>query len=175
MPKTRQQKEVTVGQLTDSLKQTKSVVFATFSGLKVSDVNQLRDECRQASVGYQVAKKTLLKRSLEAAGLTDVDAAALGNGGVVTLLGLTDEVAPAKIVHTFAKTHEGMVIAGGILEQHFIDAAKVTQLAKLPSKEELIAKAVGSIAAPLSGLVNVLQGNLRGLVFALKAIQTSKQ
>ncbi len=175
MPKTRQQKEVTVGQLTAAFKQTKSVVFATFAGLKVADVNQLRAECRQSSVGYQVAKKTLLQRALTAAGLTDVDPSALGNGGVVTLLGLTDEVAPAKLVYTFAKTHEGMVIVGGILEQHFIAAAKVTQLAKLPSRDKLLAKAVGSIAAPLAGLVNVLQGNLRGLVFVLKAIQTSKQ
>ncbi len=173
MPKTRQQKEQTVTELTDKLSATKSVVFATFTGLKVSDVNALRAECRQADVEYLVTKKTLLQRALDDAGITGVDPQAM-DGGVVTILGMSDEVAPAKIVHEFAKAHEGMVISGGLLEQSFIATDKVIDLAQLPSKDELIAKVVGSLAAPLSGFVNVLQGNMRGLVFALKAIADQK-
>jgi large subunit ribosomal protein L10 len=85
----------------------------------------------------------------------------------------SDEVAPAKILVDFAKGKE-MKIYGGLLEGKFITAAKVKELAGLPSKLELIALTVRTIQAPISGFVNVLAGNLRGLVNVLKAVKESK-
>jgi large subunit ribosomal protein L10 len=103
----------------------------------------------------------------------DVDTKAYA-GGVVSIFGTGDEVAPAQIIATFAKTHDVMTIFGGILEGKYIDAIKVTELSKLPSKEQLYAQLVGTLNAPISGFVNVLAGNLRGLVQVLNAIKEQK-
>jgi len=173
MSKTRSQKEVAVSALTDKFRRASAVVFATFAKLKVADVTALRRECRAAGVDYQVAKKTLLNRSLADSGISGVDPKAM-DGGVASIFGYGDQVLAAKMIHTFARTHEGLVITGGLLDGQFMPAASIVGLAQLPSRDELLAKAVGSMAAPLSGFVNVLQGNLRGLVYTLSAIRDAK-
>ena len=89
--------------------------------------------------------------------------------------GYEDEVVPAKIVDEFKKTHEEQInFIGGVLENNFLSAEKIQELAKLPSKQELYAKIVGSLNAPISGFVNVLAGNMRNLVYVLKAIEEKK-
>lgn len=172
MPKTKQQKEEAIKILTDNIKNAKSVVFANFQGLKVSESEELRQKCREQNIGIMASKKTLVKKALADAGL-DVDTKSF-EGGVSALFGLEDEVAPAQVVSNFAKDHDVVSFFGGVLEGNFIDAAKVTELSKLPSKQELYAKLVGSINAPVSGFVNVLAGNLRGLVNVLNAVKDAK-
>ena len=105
--------------------------------------------------------------------INDIDPVTL-NKGVATVFSYNDEVASAKTIGEFAKTHEALKPVGGILEKKFIDAAKVITLSKLPSRNELLAKLLGSIKSPVSGLVNVLSGNLRNLVYVLNAIKNSK-
>jgi len=172
MPKTRQQKEEAVKQLTQQLSEAKSLVLMSFSGLPVSDVNELRSKCREQGVEYLVAKRTLLKRALEESGVT-LDMDKMG-GSVALAFAFEDEVSGPKIVNEFSKVHEALKVVGGALEGKEITVEAVINLAQLPSKEELIAKVVGTIAAPLSGFVNVLQGNLRNLVYVLSAIQEKK-
>lgn len=172
MAKTRVEKEGSLTYLVDSLKQAKSAVFANFQGLKVKESEELRGLCRVQNIGYVASKKTLLKRALEDAGLS-VDTKAF-EGGVAAMFGMEDEVAPAQIIAKFAKTHEAAKIFGGILEGQFIAAEKVHALAKLPGKKELLGRLVGTLNAPVSGFVNVLAGNLRGLVTVLNAIKDSK-
>jgi len=173
MPKTKQQKEQEVEQLNQSLKNAKSVVFTTFDGLNVFDSQELRNSLRNEKISYQVSKKTLLKKALADSKLEGIDINELkGNVGVA--IGLEDEVAPAKLIAKFAKKHEQLQIGGGILEKQFITAAKVKELSSLPSKLELIAKTIGTIKAPISGFVNVMAGNLRGLMNVLGAIKESK-
>ncbi len=172
MPKTRAQKEVAMQALVDTLKQSKSVVFANFQGLKVSESEELRRLCRKEGVEYLAAKKTLVARALKDAGIE-------GNpksfeGAVSVVFGIEDEVAPAQILAKFAKTHEAVKLFGGILEGSFIDSTKVTELSKLPSKQQLLGQLVGTLNAPISGFVNVLAGNLRGLVTVLGAIKDAK-
>jgi large subunit ribosomal protein L10 len=158
--------------LVDGLKSAKSVVFANFQGLKVKDSEELRRLCRKQNIGYFVAKKTLLKKALEKVGLkVDIDTF---SGGVSTVLGREDEVAPAQVLANFAKTHEIVKLFGGVLEGAFIDGAKVNELAKLPNKQQLLGKLVGTLNAPVSGFVNVLAGNLRGLVNVLNSIKQAK-
>lgn len=172
MAKTKQQKEKTIKNLVDGLKSAKSVVFANFQGLKVKESEELRRLCREQNIGYLVAKKTLVKKALEKAGLeAEVDSFA---GGVSTVFGREDEVAPAQVLANFAKKHEAVKFFGGILEGRFIDIAKVTELSKLPSKKELLVRLVGTLNAPISGFVNALSGNLRGLVNVLNSIKESK-
>jgi large subunit ribosomal protein L10 len=81
---------------------------------------------------------------------------------------------PAKLLNQFRAQHEAMKFIGGLLENKYIDAVKVLELANVPGKQELLAKLVGSINSPVSGFVNVLAGNLRGLVQVLKAMSEKK-
>ena len=172
MPKTRNEKQTTVTSLTSGLKTAKAVVFANFQGLKVSEAEELRKQCRKEKVEMLAAKKTLLKRACEEAVLSGVDPMVF-KGGVATFFG-TDEVSSAKIVNTFAKTHEILAVFGGLLEGKFIDAAGVKSLAALPSKQELLGQLVGTLNAPVSGFVNVLAGNLRSFVSVLNNVAKSK-
>ena len=173
MAKTRQQKEQTIKDLTEKIKKAKALVFVNFDGLKVKEVEELRKNCRAENVEYFVAKKTLMKQAFKDAGLAEIDPKGFEKE-VATVFGYDDEVAPARIVQNFAKDHEALKAFGGILEGRFVEGQKVTELAKLPSRTELLAKVVGSIKAPVSGFVNVLAGNLRNLVYVLSAIKDSR-
>lgn len=170
MAKTKQKKEELFKDLKAKLSGSKSVVFAQFNGLGVKEMEDLRNKCREEEVEYFVAKKTLLKKALEEVGFEVPEL----EGEVSVAFSIKDEVAAAKILDTFAKSHEQVKFLAGILENQIITAEKVKGLAGLPSKDELLAKMVGSIKAPISGFVNVLSGNLRGLVNVLSAIKDSK-
>ncbi len=173
MAKTKQEKQEIMQELADAFGKSTSVVFANFSGLPVKEAEALRKQARAGQIGIMVAKKTLLEKATTDAGLTDVSPRSFG-GEVLTLFGYGDEVAPARLLHKFGKTHSMVKMIGGILERHFVSAAKIKELALLPSKQELLAKLVGSMNAPVSGFVNVLAGNLRGLVRVLDGIRANK-
>ncbi|KKW43004.1 MAG: 50S ribosomal protein L10 [Candidatus Magasanikbacteria bacterium GW2011_GWA2_56_11] len=172
MAKTKQVKADALTDLAAHIKESKSVVFANFQGLKVKESEDLRGKCREENVYYVATKKTLLNKALRDAGL-EIDIKGF-QGGIAAIFGLQDEVAPAQITARFAKTHEVVGIFGGVLEGRFIDAAKVKALAELPSKQQLLGQLVGTLNAPISGFVNVLAGNIRGLVTALNAIKEQK-
>lgn len=173
MAKTKAQKKQMVQDLVDKLTKHKSLVFTDYKGLTVAEAAEIRKLCKEQGAEYLVAKKTLIKLALDEAGINDIDVKAM-DGNVALVIGFEDEVAPAKIVANFAKDHESLKLLGGIMENKFIELAQVEALSKIPSKAELLAKLVGSLNSPVSGFVNVLAGNLRGLVNALKAIQEQK-
>ncbi|NCO05097.1 MAG: 50S ribosomal protein L10 [Candidatus Magasanikbacteria bacterium] len=172
MAKTKQQKQSQIDGLTEGIKTAKSVVFANFQGLKVSEMEELRAECREQNINCMATKKTLVGRALKDAGM-DVDTK-IYQGGVAAFFGNEDEVAPAQIVAKYAKSHDVITLFGGILEGSYINADKVLELSKLPSKHQLLGQLVGTINAPVSGFVNVLAGNLRGLVGVLNNIKEQK-
>lgn len=173
MPKTRDQKKKIITTLEDKFKEFTSLVFVDYKGLTVKESSEIKILCKKQDVEYVVAKKTLIKLALEKAGYKDFDIKGL-QGNVSMVIGFSDEVAPAKIAATFAKTHENLKLLGGIMEQKIIDLNQVVALSKIPSKVELLAQLVGSINAPVSGFVNVLAGNLRGLVQVLNSIKEQK-
>lgn len=169
---TKQQKEQITNDLTDKLVNAKSVVISAASQVTVNQDQGLRSELRQANVDYAVIKKTLLKKALEDAKLDGFDLSEVrGNVGVATS---EDEISAAKVLHTFAKDNENMSIVAGYLEQTLIDQSKIVSLASLPSKEELIAKTLATINAPIQSFVGVLGGVTRSLVYALNAIKEQK-
>lgn len=172
MPKSRKQKEDGIGSLVAGLKNAKASVFANFQGLKVSESEELRKNCRAEKVTVLATKKTLLRRALEDSGITGVDPKVFA-GGVAVFMG-NDEVTAAKVVNTFAKTHDIVSLFGGILEGKYMEANQVKALAALPGKKELLGQLVGTLNAPVSGFVNVLAGNLRGLVSVLNNIKEAK-
>jgi large subunit ribosomal protein L10 len=168
MAKTRASKETAVERITDKLRAGKAVVFADFTGLLVKEMRELRVELRRAGVYYEVVKKTILKRALQKAGLKAAEVDNL-QGSISLAVGMDDEVAPAKILAAFAKTHDKLRLLGGIIENNFVAESKVKSLAQLPARTELLGQLVGALQSPLNGLIQVLAGNLRGLVQVLKA------
>ncbi len=169
MPKSKQQKEKVLNELNQRIKDSNSLIISVFDKLPVSEDRKLRTELRKNGVVYEVIKKTLLKKALAENKITNLsDETLLKNISVATT---NDEVVGAKILFKFIKGKEDFKILGGLLNKVWIDGARIAELAKLPSKEELIAKTVGTIKAPLNGLVNVLNGNLRGLINTLNAIK----
>jgi large subunit ribosomal protein L10 len=174
MAKTKLQKEVILRDLEAKLSKSKAVVFARFNGFTVVDNEALRNQLRTADSEYYVAKKTLMSKALASQGIEGFDAKS-ADGQLAVIFGYGDEVTPAKLLAPFVKSTEGKVdFVGGILEGRFITKVEVSALATLPSREQLYAKLLGSINAPVSGFVNVLAGNLRNLVYVLKAIETKQ-
>jgi len=170
---TRAQKEQLVNRLSDELKNSKTSVLCGYKGMTVPEVGDLRSQLREQNAKMQILKKTLIQIALKNAKV-EIDPSVM-EGQVAIVYGGEDEIFSPKTLHNFAKENEKLEILAGILEGKLINAEKVTELAKLPSKEELLAKVVGSVKAPVNGFVNVLSGNLRGLIFALNAIKQSKE
>lgn len=173
MSKTRAQKEEVVSELTDKFKRMKSAAFVSVAGYTMKDADGMRVKGREAGVDVLVTKKAFLKIAAEQAGVAGFDPKAF-DGSVLTAFSFNDEVAGAKLLAGLLKERDQMKFLGGILEGIPVDAVKVKTLSKLPGKQELLAKLVGSLNAPVSGFVNVLAGNLRGLVTVLKAVQDKK-
>ena len=177
MPKTKEQKRTILHELNDKVSRAKSIIFAKYNALTVKDNEELRSKLREENNEYYVAKKTLLGLALKDKAISGLDIKKF-EGQIAAIFGYGDEVSPAKIVGEFKKDKEkeGKIeFIGGILENKYIGASEAANLATLPSKQELYAKIVGSINAPVSGFVNVLAGNLKNLVYALSAIKDKKQ
>ncbi len=165
------EKKVIVEELAKKLS-APSGVFVDYKGITVAEDTVLRRDLRAAGVDYSVVKNTLTRLAAKEVGLDGLDE--ILNGTTALAVSTTDMIAPAKILSKFAKDNEKFTIKMGFVEGKVITPAEVDALAQLPSKEELIAKALGGLNAPISGFVNVLNGNLRGLVVALKAIAEKK-
>jgi len=164
----RSQKEQIVKDLSEKVKAGKVMVFSDYAGTTVSKMKELRDELRKTGSSYKITKKKLIELAFKNAGI-EVDMKSL-EGQIGVAIGEADEVSAAKVLAQFSKKNKNFKILRGILENKVITDREVQALAALPSKEELLAKLVGSINAPVSGFVNVLAGNLRNLVGVLKAI-----
>ncbi len=171
MPKSRSQKEVLLASLQQKLA-GKAVVFTQYQGLTVKELTDLRAQLRQRGADYTVTRNTLLRKALESAEI-EIPAEIL-DVQLAVAASATDEVEPSRAVVTFAREHEALKVLGAIVDGAFVGEATVRALAALPSRDELYAKVVGSVAAPLRGLVTVLGGNLRGLVSVLNQYQQQK-
>lgn len=170
---TKNQKIELVKELTEKIKQAKSTVLVDYKGLPVKELTELKKTLRGVGAEYIVVRKTLLDIALKEAGIEGANVKGL-EGQVAISLSNADEVSAAKTIDTFAKTNQNIKMLGGTLGIQVMNAAEVKALAKTPSKEQLLGQLVGTLNAPISGFVNVLAGNLRGLVQVLKAIEEVK-
>lgn len=172
MAQTRANKEQVVADLATRLAAARSVYFTDFTGLNVASITQLRRQLRAASTECHVVKNTLARFAMQHAGLPSVESYL---EGPTALIIAHDPVAPAKVLADFIKANNDRPrIKGGILTGAVIDAAQVQRLASLPSREVLLSRAIGGIAAPLSGLVYTLQGLLGNLVRVLAGISAQR-
>jgi large subunit ribosomal protein L10 len=168
-----QAKQEQVHELAEKLKTAKGVVLADYRGLTVEQDTKLRKTLREAGVDYQVIKNSVIHFAALEANLVGLEPYLSGPTAVA--ISLTDPVAPSKLLTKFDKDFEKFGLKGGIVEGTVLDVDGVRALSLLPSKEQLISMMLGSLKSPLAGFVNVLNGNIRGLVVALGAIAEKKQ
>lgn len=169
---TRPQKEQLVQEMTGKLDKSVSILLVNYQGLKVKEINDLKEKLLQQRISFQVVKNSLFKIALKQAHIS-VDEALLDQP-VAVIWGAADEVTPSKLTVDFGKSAENLTIIGGIINGKFTDITTIKQLAALPGRDELYAKLIGTLNAPMSRLVNALQGNLRSLVYILDQYQKSK-
>ena len=146
-------KKAQVAELVESLKAATTGVLVDYRGLSVEEDTKLRNDLRAAGVKYFVVKNTLLRLAANQVGLEDLDSILHGP----TALAVSDDpVAPAKVIADFAKDNEKMEIKSGFMDGKVMTLDEIKALAKTPSKETLIAKMMGSLNSPISGLARLL-------------------
>ncbi len=153
MPKTRQQKSQIKDRLVQAFKAAKSVIFIDYHGLTVVKANELRKKLRESQVSYMVAKKTLLNLAAKEAGLSFEIKRLPGMIGAA--FGLEDEIAPARLLGDLSRTTP-IKLVGGIFAGASASLEQVIALSKLPTKQALLGQVVGTIYAPVSAFVRVL-------------------
>lgn len=169
MPLTREKKQKILEELKEKITKQKAMIFVDFTGLKVKDLSNLRKKIKAVGDELKVAKKTLIRIAFKEIKI-EIDPKKMP-GEIALIFGYKDEILPAKIVWQFAETNPNLKILGGFFENKFFEADKIIELAKLPTKEEILAKFVWSIKAPILNLINVLQGNIKGLIYILSIIK----
>ena len=171
-------KQAVVAQLKEQLESAKGVVLTSYKGLTVAQDTELRRELREAGVSYHVVKNTMLRIAAKEAGIEGIEEHL--EGTTAFAFSTEDAVAPAKVICGFIKKNkledaEVLTVKVGMVEGKVIGVDEVKALATLPSREELIAKLLGSMNAPISNTVNVLQDVIRNAVYVLDAIRSQKE
>ena len=153
MTKAIEIKKGLVTTIAEKLEKSVSCIVVDYKGLKVEEVTELRSKFREAGIDYKVYKNTLVRRAAaEVGNMAQFDDVNLVGTNAIAF-GYEDPVAPAKIVNDFAKTHPKIELKMGFVEGEFYDAENIKKLAEIPSREELIAKLLGSLKAPVSNFV----------------------
>lgn len=157
-----EEKKKIVEEIVEKLKNSKTTVLTDYRGLNVAEVTELRKQLREAGVEFKVLKNTMTRRATEAAGFTELDQHLVGPTAFA--FSSDDVVAPAKVLHKFAKDHEALEIKGGLLEGQYVTVEQLKELADLPSYEGL-----------LSMLLSVLQAPMRNMALAVKAVADQQE
>lgn len=172
MPKL-EEKQALVKEIAQKFENAQGVVLVDYRGLNVEEVTELRKQARDNGVEYKVYKNSMMRFAAKDAGVDGLLDVLVGPTAVAFCD--SDAVKPAKIINDFAKEHKALEVKAGVVEGKVLDVQGVEALAKLPSREVLVAKALGGLNAPIAGFVGVLNANLSGLVRTLGAIAEQKQ
>ncbi len=169
---TKGKKSATISKLKDRLGRQTITLFTSFRGTPVGKLSALRRLLKKDNAEYTVAKKTLFDRALAALNIPFRTKSFEGEIGAV--FGYRDQSIPAKTLVRFSKQEESVRILGGILGSRVLDAPEVLALAKIPSREILLAELAAALAGPLQKFASALQGNIRNLLFILENIKNKK-
>ncbi|AFS79276.1 50S ribosomal protein L10 [Gottschalkia acidurici 9a] len=156
MTKAIEIKKSVVSEIAEKLEKSTSCVVVDYRGLTVEEVTELRSKFREAGVEYKVYKNTLVRRAASQVGNMEMfdEVNLVGTNAIA--ISYEDAVAPAKIISDFAKNHPKLEFKMGYVEGAYYDAQMLDELSKVPSREELIAKLLGSFKAPVSNFVYLL-------------------
>ena len=169
----RQEKVETVERLQAEIARRPNLFLAEYRGMTVEQVTGLRVKLRKADGEMRVAKNTLLRRAVAGTAQEPVSAHAKGPNALI--LGGADVVEVAKVLAETDREIPVFSLKGGVVGGRAVSAVEIRQLAELPPRAVLLARAIGSMASPLRGFVGVCQGNIRKLVYALEAVRQAKE
>lgn len=166
-------KQEVVSEIKEAIQNSKSLSIVEYRGLTVEQVSELRAKYRAEGVSYKVYKNTMVNIALKELGYEGYEEYLTGPNGFV--FSNDDMVAGPRITVDFAKENEKLKVKAGFIDGKVVDAEGVKALAKLPTREVLIAQVLGGLNAPISGFANVLQGTIRNLVYALNAVKEKQE
>lgn len=174
MALSKTQKNNVVSEVSDLLNSSKMTVVAKYQGTTVKALQTLRRDARANGTKVKVVKNRLVIKAVQASDtLKNIDTSDL-QGMLLYAFNANDEVAPAQVLHTFAKTNPTLEFVGAITgEGAFISADEVKALAVLPSKNELVAQVVATLLSPVNDVTNALSGNLHALLDGVEAKATA--
>ena len=170
MPKP--EKVAAVDMVKEKLTRSKSVVVTDYRGMTVAQMTELRNKLRAQGVEYKIVKNRLAKIALKAAGLNPMDDYLKGTTALA--FGIKDPVSPAKVLTAYAKDNEKLKILGGLMDNRLLDLSALTELSKLPSREALLSRMLGSLTSPVQKLAFALHQTTAKLVYALDAVARQK-
>ena len=171
----RPEKEKVVTEFGEYLEKAQGVYVADYKGLTVAQISNLRSALSAEGAKLRVARNSLVKRAMDQAGQKELSELLTGPNAFV--FGFDDPVVPARIMREFRKKArvEKPEVRGFVIDGRFMPAERFDEIAALPPKNELIAGVVGSVQAPLSGMVFTLQGILRELAGTIQALADQRQ
>jgi len=170
----RSEKEAIVAEVADKASRAVAVYFADFSRITVEEETDLRREFRKAGIEYTVAKNTLLKKGLERVGGYDgVFDKLTGPTGIAFTY--EDVAAPARIMKKFSDKTGKFSLKAAVLEKQMYDGSRLEQIAKIPSRKEIVASILGSLQSPVAGILGVLRAIASDLVSVIDSIEKKKQ
>ena len=165
-------KKEVVAEVSERLKKAQTVVLAEYRGLPVEDITVLRSQARASGVYLRVLKNTLARRAVQGTPFEKLADKMVGP----LAYGISDDpVAAAKVLHTYAKTNDKLVIMGGMMPNYLMTAKEVGNLATMPSREELLAKLMGTMQAPIAKFVRTLNEVPGRFVRTLAAVRDQKE
>jgi large subunit ribosomal protein L10 len=179
---TKKEKEKIIAEMASSAKDAQAMFFVDYRGVNVALMEKLRKKLREAGGTLRITRKTLLRRALRDAGIGEAIPSDLLEGQIGVVFGVSDPTAIAKVFRWFRRELEEAVgmraafaVRGGFVESRYLAAKDVEALATIPSREELLAKLVGSLAAPLRGFVSVLLAPERAFVQLMGQLTTRRE
>lgn len=170
---TRKQKEKIVDDVARELEQAELIIVTDYRGLNVGAITNLRRQLRDEQCRYRVSKNTLTKLACRRVGLEQLEQFLEGPTAIAYTS--ADPVGAAKVFLKFGKENEMFSARGGLLAGQLLHPEQLKALGEIPPKEVLLAQVCSGFQAPIYGLVNVLQGNIRKLVYALEAVRAQKE
>lgn len=169
MALTKEQKKKVTETLRERIEKQKIVVFCAIEGIKVKEISNLREKLKSEDCLLNVAKKTLFGRVLKEKNI-DINMKNVA-GQTALIFGFKDETAAPRIAFNFSRENQNFRIMGGIFGAKGISKEEIEILAQIPSKNQLLANFVRAISSPVAGLINVMEGNIKGLMYALSNIK----
>jgi large subunit ribosomal protein L10 len=165
-------KKEVVAEVSARLAKAQAVVLAEYRGLPVEDITVLRSQARASGVYLRVLKNTLARRAVQGTPFEKLADQMVGP----LAYGISDDpVAAAKVLYTYAKGNDKLVIKGGMLPNHVMTAKEIGSLATMPSRQELLAKLLGTMQAPVAKFVQTLNEVPSKFVRALAAVRDQKE
>lgn len=166
----KEQKKQQLAELIELLRNAKGIYFADYSGMKVTEVDNMRTALKKKGFVYKVGKNTLIRRALAEIGGYDQIPAEKFEGMTGLVISNGDPITPAKILREVSDKTQRPKVKVAIIERQVFDGSQLKQVSELPTREEIIASILGSLDAPVSGIVGAINAVMRDLSGVIEAV-----